>query len=69
MKKFKITITKWLTFMFIIAIIETAFFGWNWTPINKAELVCDIAIVSTAMVGAAVLGKRDGKEERSKKNE
>jgi len=66
MKKFRMTITKWIVFMAMIATIETAYFGWNWKPESKAELACDIAIVSTAWVGAAKLGLRDAKEEREK---
>ena len=65
----KITIKKWLVFMFVIAIIETAYFGWNWVPSDNAEYICDIAIFSTAMVGAVIIGKRDYMEEKEKENE
>lgn len=66
MKKFKMTITKWLILMSIIAIIETASFGWNvnWKTASNAEKKCDIAIISTSIVGGAILGLRDSREKK-----
>ena len=26
---------------YVFAFIETAYFGFNWTPINRAEFICD----------------------------
>ena len=56
MKKQTLSITFMVT-GFILSLIETAYFGFNWLPSCPAEIICDVLCGILVVIGIVIYDK------------